>query len=195
MKIIRWIFVVLLLLLLGCQSFRSSLYKGNKGIEYARINAIVDFVNTYKTPQSYLKERDGNPFNVFVIVRRKDLEQDTYVINILPETQKISLFTSDSIGIVPSSPFPTKYLIKNKKLFLWKDENIPLTKNVLSVMDKFNILDSTNLNKGYNTITISSEDGLEGVDYYICENNIKHYKKIKTNIATGYYSLPKLNCK
>lgn len=196
MQINKITFVILTFLLTGCQSFKNSLFKGSKDIEYARVNAIIDFANTYKTSPRYLRERKIKPLQVFRIKRRKDIEQeDTYVINILPETQKISLMTGDSLGTVPKRFFPTKYLIKNKRLFLWKDGETPLTKDILSIMDKYNILDSTNLQKEYNTIIISNDDGLKGVDYYICKDNIKHYKKIKTNIAAGYYTPPKLNCK
>ncbi len=186
----------------NCTSYKSAMYKGEKGIEYARVNAITDFVNTYKTPRYYLKKREGKPFEVFVLIREKHLNKSTFVLSILPEYGDISLRVEDSLGKVPRSYFPNRYTIENEKLFLWNDSITPLQKDVLNVMDKYGVLDSVDVkrelgllpNDFEDTRVITFDDRLKSVNYFICKKNIEKYKKKITNKAFGYYDPPKLKC-
>src|SRR5690606_18321460 len=114
---------LLITILYNCSSYKRTFYKGDGDIEQARMNAITDFVSTYKTPRYYLKEREGKPFNVFWIpAQEHNTVTDRYIFPIFPDIQGyISLKFEDSLGKVPVSNFPNKYVIKEDKLFLWKD--------------------------------------------------------------------------
>src|SRR5699024_7967673 len=106
-------------MLYNCVSYKDQLLRGKGAIEQARMNVITDFINTYKTPRYYIKKRGGKPFDVFVFVREKQLNDDIYILSILPEYEDIDLRKEDSLGKVPRSYLPNKYEIKNDKLFLW----------------------------------------------------------------------------
>lgn len=198
---------IILVLLFGssfynCSIYKNQLFKGEGGIEQARMNVIIDFISTYKTPRNYLKEREGKPFDVFVLDRRKQSNEDLYVFTVLPEYQEITLNPEDDLGKVPKSYFPNKFVVEEDKLFLWHDSVTPLQKELLNVMDEFGALDSIDVKRELgllpddyeDTRTVIIDDGLKGVTYFICKDNIENYKKVVTNKAFGYYDPPKLKC-
>ncbi len=188
---------------INCSMSNTSFKNQNEEkIEKARENVVLDFIKIYKTPKKYLKKRNNQPFNVFWIFEDETNNQN-YIFDILPETQNyISLNIEDSIGKVPKSNFPNRFIQKNNKIFLWNDGLTPLSKDLLNVIKKYIILDSTNvkLKKGLlpdrflDDRLITTDDKLEGIHYYVCRNNTKHFRRIKTNIAVGYYTPPKLKC-
>lgn len=174
----------------------------NTSIDQARIKVISDFVHIYKTPNSYIKEREGKPFNVFRVFDN-DIQDHFYSFGISPNNNNhISLSIKDRLGKVPEGNFPNRYIIKEKKLFLWKDNITPLSKEVLDVIHQYGILDSIDVKRELgllpdnfeDTRLITTDDKLEGIDYYVCKRNISKYKSIKTNIAYGYYKPPRLKC-
>ena len=189
-------------ILYNCISYKSQLLKGKGDIDQVRTNVITDFVNTYKTPKYYRKKRDGKPFNVFILVRQKQLNNDLYVLSILPEIEDITFRSEDSLGKVPRSFFPNRFEVKKEKLFLWNDSITPLQKDILLVMDEYGVLDSTDVkrelgllpNNFEDTRLVTFDDRLESVNYFVCKDNIEKYKKKVTNKAFGYYDLPKLKC-
>lgn len=189
--------------LYGCvSSYKSQLFAGEGGIEQARMNAITDFANTYKTPRSYLKERGGKPFEVFWVLEKK-ITPNVYVFGVSPEIDgNITLSIKDSLGKVPNSFFPNNFEVKEERLFLWKDSTKPLRKDVLEVVDKFGVLDSVDVKRELGMLPIDFEDtrvvtidhSLKSVHYYICKNDIAKYKKVVTNKAIGFYEPPNLRC-
>lgn len=194
--------IMLIVMLCKCSSYKRTFYAGDGGIERGRMNAITDFVFTYKTPRYYLKERKGKPFNVFWISNQV---HDQYIFAIFPYSQGyLSLKVQDSLGKVPVSNFPNNYIIKGEKLFLWKDSLTPLNKEILNVIKKYGILDSTDVKKKLGVLSDDFEDtrmviidhrDKGGWHYYVCKKNIEKFKKVKTNIAIGYYQPPILTCK
>lgn len=194
--------LILSFTILNCVSYKNQLHKGEGGIEKARMNVITDFVNTYKTPRYYLKKRKGKSFNVFQLTKREQLNINLYIFSILPEDQKILLNVNDSLGKVPREYIPNRYIIKQKKLFLWNDGITPLQTEILKVLDDFGVLDSINIKIDLGMLPDDYEDTrimildhrLEGVDYYICIDKIEKFKKVVTNKALGYYDTPKLKC-
>ena len=194
--------LIICFVLCNCVGYRSQLHKGEGDREQAIRNVIIDFANTYQTPRSYLKERDGKPFNVFVIRKWDTPMDDLFVISVLPWQAEITLQIQDSLGKVPRDFFPNRYLEKNEKLFLWNDGTNPLNKELLAVMDRFEILDSIDVKMELGLLPEDYEDTrmaiiddkLKGVHYYLCKKNIEKYRKVKTNIALGYYDPPGLNC-
>src|SRR5690606_11838355 len=183
-------------------SYKRTFYEGNGDIEQARMNVISDFAHTYKTPNSYIKERKGKPFTIFRMFDN-EITEKFYVFGISPYNNNyISISIKDSLGKVPVSHFPNRYIIKENKLFLWRDNITPLSKEILNVIQEYGVLDSTDVKKVLGLLPddfederlITIDDKLKGVNYYVCKSNINKYKKVKTNIAFGYYKPPKLKC-
>jgi hypothetical protein len=198
---------ILLVLLLSaalnsCTSYKSQLFEGEGTVEQARMNAIIDFVNTYKTPWSYLKERDGKSFDIFWVYENEKIK-NLYVFNVSPEIdENITLSIEDSLGEIPNSYFPNKFEVKEDKLFLWKDNVTPLRKEILVAVDGFGVLDSVDIKRELGLLpddyvdkkVLTLDHSLKNTHYYICKNNIAEYKKVTTNKAFGYYDPPKLKC-
>lgn len=194
--------LVFTLIFLSCATYKNQLHVGIGDIEQARMNVVIDFVNTYKTPKRYLKRRQGKPFKVFSFVREKSLDNSTYLLSILPNIESISMRTEDKVGEIPRDYFPNKYIVKEGKLFLWNDGETPLQDDVLEAMNKFGVLDSTDIkmelgllpNDFEDTRMITIDDRLESYNYFICKNDISKFKKVVTYKAFGYYKTPKINC-
>src|SRR5690606_24220640 len=196
--------VLVAIFIISCATYKKELHHGEGTLEQARMNAIIDFANSsYKTPRKYLERRNGKPFDVFQVTERKIKKmQKHYVIGILPENDgHISLRPKDVIG-KPTDWFPTKFGEIDKKLFLWHDSLVPLSREVIEIIHTYGILDSISVKRDLGLLpedfeddrTISTDDKLKGVHYYFCKDDISKYKKVKTNIATGYYTPPKLDC-
>lgn len=125
------------------------------------------------------------------------------MFGISPENHNfISISIKDSLGKVPVSRFPNRYIIEDDKLFLWRDNITPLSKELLNVIQEYGVLDSTDLKKVLGLLPADFEDErliilddkLKGVDYYVCRSNINKFKKVKTIIAYGYCQPPRLKC-
>lgn len=188
------------ILLFSCVT-KNNFYEGDKSIEFAQLNAIEDFVNTYKTPYYYIKKRKGRPFDTFII-REWQFSDNLYTLTFIPTIQEISLSVEDSLGKVPRTYFPNRYVEKKGKLFLWNDGITLLQKDILEIMDKYKILDSIDVKKELGLLpkdysderVLIMDSRLKAVNYYICKSNIRKYKKVITNKAVGYYEPPKLEC-
>lgn len=196
------VLVITIILLSSCVTYKNKLYIGAGDIEQARMNVIVDFVHTYKTPKRYLKERQGEPFNVFSFIIEKSLDKSIYLFSILPNNKNISMIIDDKVGEIPRSYFPNRYIVVEGKLFLWNDGKTSLQKDVLEIMSDFGVLDSTDVKKELGLLPVDFEDTrmiiiddrLEAYNYFICKNNISNYKKVVTWKAYSYYKHPKLKC-
>ncbi len=112
---------------------------------------------------------------------------DLVVVNIFGSDFK-NRYTTDDITD-RNSEIPSKYFVIKDKLFIWNDNNTSLNEKSIEVLKKYEVItdgerDSMNI----------IDDAKKGTDYYFCKKNLKKYKKITTNIATGYYEVPKINC-
>lgn len=77
--------------------------------------------------------------------------------------------------------------------FFWWDDNYPLTEETLAVFKEYDILTEV-MERGW--IPDSSiDDAKKGAHYYFCRKDAFRYKRVVTNITTGYYEPPKLKCK
>ncbi len=82
---------------------------------------------------------------------------------------------------------PTAYMEKSGKLFLWNNENIPLTQDMIDVLIRYNrtITD-------YEPWELIIDDGKQVV-YYFCKSNYrKHTKRFRRRI---WENVPCLRCK
>lgn len=194
--------IVALFFLSNCASNKFKFDSGKNDIEGARINAINHFNETYYTPEEYILRRNGKPFDIFWI-RIDTSINDKYVFSFSPMNQNyIALRTNDTLGRVPDSYFPNRFKEKENKLFIWKDNTTPLQKDILNVLTKYDVLDSTDIKLDLGILPPDFEDkrmyqldhNLKSVDYYICRDNMLRYKTKITSVAVGYYRAPKLKC-
>jgi hypothetical protein len=176
MKNFLQIVFIILLLLQGCATWKTSL-SPQGDYDSAIKNAISDFSNTTSL------FREDRTFSVGI----KNLNNGIIGISILGNVNKF-IITEDG----KSSRLPTKYLEYKGKLFYWYDESYPLNKDIIDKLDKCNLIDSV---KSIAFAKLINDDAKKGMDYYFCKNNLLKYKKIKTNQAIGYYEPPKLDCK
>lgn len=188
--------------IISCVSFNDKLLTGKGNVNKARKNVIIDFANTFKTPRNYLKERQGKPFDVFWVYKKKS-KKNLFIFMITPETGgHISLGIKDELGKVPVSYFPNNFEVKEEKLFLWKDSLKPLRKNVLDIVENFGVLDSTDVKRELGLLPdnfkddrfVSIDHKIKSVYYYVCKNNIKKYIKVISNKAIFKYRPPIINC-
>ena len=199
------VLLLLSLLLYNCSSYNNVFFMSNGDIEEARINVINDFVNNnhYQTPQYYLDKREGKAFNVFWIIDENIEDEEVYAFAVFPENNGyLSLNIEDSLGEVPKTSFPNNYMQKGEMLFIWNDSTTPLSQDVLNILNNYHILDSVNVKIALGLLSKDYEDdrmvvmdnNLKSVHYYICQSNMKRYKKVVTDKALGYYKRPNLRC-
>jgi len=112
----------------------------------------------------------------------------------------VSILPMEDIFFLPPEPkvgnknFPNKFLEKEGKLFYWYDSEYYLTQQAINIFIKYNLIQFDETNQIiYPELAI--DDKQKGVDYFFCRQDLKIYKKVKTNIGIGYYPPPKLKCK
>lgn len=82
----------------------------------------------------------------------------------------------------------------NNSLFYWHDKEHIATDEEILILQKYNLLAEDTLENLVYVYDSPIDDEKKGLDIFFCKNNHNIYKKVKTNIATGYYTPPKLDC-
>lgn len=180
-NIIIPISILLMLLFTNCSMWKQSMITEGD-INDAINNAITDFSHTSK-----LYKQD----TVF------DIEitsvDNMLVIGIIGTTNKLFVKSNNKIGTNSDPTFPTNFVIKNSRLFLWYDPNKTISQELRSVLIKYNHLDSVWM-KEYDIPPYVIDDGKQGVIYYFCKKNLSIYKKTGSNTIKRHYKTPKLDC-
>ncbi|MEZ0007099.1 hypothetical protein ABH942_002477 [Flavobacterium sp. 28YEA47A] len=161
----------------GCNSYKTSLISyGN--YEDAIQNTIIDFSNTS------LFEK-GKVFKLHF----ESLNNDLYHIMIIESFDNKYLYSKEKK--IEENKLPSRCFELNNKLFIWWDDNYTIDKEVFSKLEKYSMLEDDK--GGWITFLESSiDDKKKGVDYFICKNNLKIYKRIITRI--GNIPIPVLEC-
>ena len=191
---------LLWLLLTDCYSQEKYIPQSTNFAEFAIYEAITDFADNCR-----LFKQDSI-FYVYVedTSRYVTLQRDQgtlkwvcdsvytniLVVEILGEKDKIGYYPNAVVG--SKGKLPSRYVIVKGKLFYWWDRDYPLTEEMLSVLKKYNVLTDMIYDGMLPEFLI--DDAQKGAHYYFCRNNLSKYKRVVTNIATGYYRPPKLNC-
>lgn len=168
-------------IMLSCSSFRNDLVKtgGRNGVIH---NAIIDFSNTTR-----LFKRD----TFFSITTGED--NKILIARIGKNGAKILLTRNAKIG-ARNNQIPTRFIEKKGKLFLWWDDDYPLTQEALDIYKKYNLLQDDR--GGIITVPdFTNDDAQKAAHYYFCKNDLTRYKKVITNIGLGYYDPPSVECK
>ena len=171
-------------------------------IDSIRYQAMVNLSKSYKASNKFYRKFKNEKL-IFFRVYEYNVYNEYYTLSISHQINRIPLRKEDSIGKVPKTFFPNNYLIIGDKVFLWRDDVKPLNVEILNLLEDYGLLNSINsnyeseiiLNEEYDEKNlIIVDDKLKGFHYYFCKNNINKYRKVKTNIAVGYYAPPKINC-
>lgn len=171
---------LLVLFIPSCKSFKANLLeKGNK--EDLIKNAILDFSETEKMYRKY---------QVFRI--ETQLDDDKFsAISINRNNIKILMTSEVKIGV--KGKVPSKFFELGDKLFIWYDDEYPLSKDALEVFKKYDLLQSDE----DGTIQFPDfviDDSQKAVHYYFCPDDFTNYVKKITSIGLGYYNPPILRC-
>ena len=194
------ILLLLWLLLTDCYSQEKYIPQSTNFAEFAIYEAITDFADNCR-----LFKQDS-VFNVhvedtsrYVTLQRHQgilkwvcdsVYTNILVIEILGKRDKIGYYPNAVVG--SKGKLPSKYVIVKGKLFYWRDRDYPLTEEMLSVLKKYKVL--TDMIYDGMLPEYSINDAQKGASYYFCRNDLSKYKRVVTNIATEYYSPPKLKC-
>jgi hypothetical protein len=186
------------LLLASCGSFKKELFQTG-GKEEAVKNAILDFSNT-----SSLYKKDTvfsvsfqDPLYRMVLEKVDDgnskwIEDKAYegIIGVNVSADNNKIFFPEDAKIGSKGKLPSRYIEKDGKLFYWWDDNYPLKKETLTILNKYNILEPDKIS----ALDFSINDAQKGVHYFFCKDELSVYKKITTNKAIGYYDIPNIKC-
>ena len=203
MKAQKIIYLSVFLLMFGCSSLKKSMITTSENLQETAIhNAILDFstnCNLFKKDSVFSVNFSDSVFNKGIFVR---VDERSYKDGRTHEWKRGSLYdgiVSVEIGVnvnyqyyyseETKTKLPSRYIIKNGKLFYWWDNNYPVTEEMITILWRYNLL-QTDLIIPEFTI----DDSLKGADYYFCKNNLSKYKRVITNIGLGYYKPPKLKC-
>lgn len=197
MKTRRYVFLMIAVFIVSSCAVWKKTLSASGDIDVAINNSITDFINTSK-----LFKVDS----VFAIVIT-DME-DRYIVGIGGAVNKIYPYIRDTIG-AKNNLFPTKYFIREGKLFYWNDPKQEITQEVIDVLSKYNAIDLAWRDREYNiplNITDGEygeniyippmviDDAQKGIVYYICKSDFTIYKKTGFNTILRHYKQPKFRC-
>ncbi len=180
-KIEFYFMLILFLIFQSCKFHQPIISKNidqNSFIEYA----ITDFV---KTDTLFCND------SVFS-VSLDNVNNKLLVVSILVRRHKFYPGPYNKIGTSYGN-LPTDYLVKEDKLFHWYDSTKCLTKDLVKVLNKYNRIDSLNVNSLVSLIMVTG--GEKSTDYYFCKCNKYKFKKNISSVAVGWYKPPRLRCR
>ena len=146
-------------------------------------NSIVDFTNTSKLSKNH-------------IVFSLDLESsksDAIGISIFGRSNKLYPTPNNTIGTNRGS-FPTRFIEMDGKLFYWNDSSSFVNMELLSILSKYDHIDSTNVNGIVTYPEGGKDERQKAAVYFFCKENPIEYKKMETNAAFEYIELPLMKC-
>lgn len=192
-----------LLLFEGCGTFKKGFVQIGGKEEVAQ-NAILDFSNTSKLykKDTVFSVRVHNPlFNMILEDTADGNEkwvqgepfQEIVAVSIGANYNKILIEENVKVG-EKGVKMPTRYIERDGKLFYWRDNNYPLTQEMLAVLKRYNLLVKNDMDGIIEFYDFEVNDAQKGVDYFFCEKDLTKFKKRTTNKGIGYYEPPSLEC-
>lgn len=175
------LFLLLFAILVSC-THNLKVESKELDIDNLLMNSINDFSNINR-----LVKFDS----VFIVSVEKDESNNLLVISISSPGSK--LLHGDEPLVGTFGKLPSGFIILNSKLFYWRNERDPLSKEALDAYKSYDILQYDEGGR----ITLGDVDldgSKKGAHYYYCDANRRVSKRVITNIAAGYYVPPKLNC-
>ncbi len=188
MKKIKYILFLILIFIMSCSVKEKLEIKNTGDLNDAITNVIIDFSKTGKSSK-----------NNFYYVSQYKNSKNLYCFNV-SNTSKIYLHLKDSIG-VKTKYFPTQFKEINKRLYIWEDSTVVISKQMLDRLQKYNVLDSTfyKIQKGLlpksTEVYFTSNELKKSFTYYVCKTNISKFVKIYTNRVSPISKYPEVDCK
>jgi len=203
MEVQKILYLSALLLIFGCSSLKKSMIATGENLQETAIhNAILDFstnCNLFKKDSVFSVNFRDSVFHKAILER---VDEKNYKDGRTHEWKRGSLYDGIvAVGILAfpgyqyyyseetKAKLPSRYIIKDGKLFYWSDDNYPITEEMIAVLRRYNLLQTDLIIPEYGT-----DDSKKGADYYFCKNNLSKYKRLVTNIGFGNYKLPKIDC-
>ena len=83
----------------------------------------------------------------------------------------------------------------NNSLFIqgWKSKNFN-ARHSITLLKKYGVL-LEDADENFFSYNVEVDDTRKELAIYFCKNNKSIFKKVKSNIAVGYYDIPKLKCR
>lgn len=204
MRIQQLIYLLALLLMFSCSSPKGTMNSAGGNIKKIAIhNAISDFstnCSLFKEDSVFSVNFKDSVFHEGTFIR---VDERNYKDGRTHEWKRGTLYggvVSVEINATLDYQFyysektkeklPSRYIIREGKLFFWWDDNYPVTEEIIAIFWKYNILQKYSIIPEY-----TIDDSKKGANYYFCKNDLSKYKRIITNIGIGYYKPPKLKCK
>lgn len=184
MKIIKFL---VFFFICSCGSNKNSQLFEKGGKNEAIQNAITDFAKTERN-------RKNMTYNILEVS-----ESDELYCFIIGESPKIYPIPNDTVGAT-SEYFPTRFKEIKKRLYIWEDTTVVITKEIIQKLHEYKVVDSTiyKIKTGELSVEdsplLTSNDSQKDAFYYICKENISKYKKIKTNRVMPVEKYPKVDC-
>ena len=179
--------ILVLFFICSCSGNRNSQLFEKGGKNEAIQNAITDFA-----------KNEINKKNMAYRVLEVSESDELYCF-IIGESPQIYPIPNDTIGAT-SEYFPTHFKEINKRLYIWEDTTAVITKEIIQNLHKYKIVDSTiyKIKTGELSVEdspiLKTNDSKKEAYYYICKENIKKYKKIRTNRILAVEDYPKVDC-
>jgi hypothetical protein len=194
-------FPVLVILLVGCKSPKE-MQKPN-GVPTDPIGlAISDFMKTraFKKKDSVYSVAFRDTLFRMVLTKLDNGNAEWIpgklydgIIAVRISASNYQFLLADEAKVGSKGKLPSKFIVKNGKLFYWWDNNYPLTQEMLDILKKYDLFQDNQ--GGLITIPINrTDDSQKGSHYYFCREDLSKFKRIVTNIGMGYYDPPNLNC-
>ncbi|WP_339625035.1 hypothetical protein [uncultured Winogradskyella sp.] len=187
--------ISVLLIVVNCSSKKQSM-KDSHSIDSTIDKTILDFSKTDDLFKGY---------TVFEITQREvlqhvkgNIDSTKYrLVNGRPHQSLIQVIVKVSdlhieatlaseIG-TKSKIIPSRYHIKDNKLFYWWDSNFEVTQDTFDTLTSFGVINTQEK-------TIESNEGQKGVNYYFCSNNTEKFIKLESNEALSSYNTSPLFC-
>lgn len=198
----NYFFLLTVTLVTGCISLKKELSQSG-GRRAAIQNAILDFSNAsrlYKKDSVFHVSFQDTLYRMTL----NKLDDRNYqwvngqsyneIVTVSIGTDYNQFLLTENTKVGSKGELPSRFIEKDGKLFYWWDDNYLLTKEALSVYEKYDLLQDDE--GGVITFPdFTVNDAQKGAHYYFCRNDLSKYKKVITNKGIGYYDPPKLNCK
>ncbi|WP_296312612.1 hypothetical protein [Winogradskyella sp. UBA3174] len=187
------ILITALVFQLSCSSQKQDI-KSSNGSDSAIESTITDF---FETSDLY---KDNKVFGLtkqdVLHYVKGDVNKDDYrLINNLPHQSLINISIrvnslslsediTSKIGTI-STTLPSRYIIKDKKLFYWWDSGYAFTQETYDTFKDFGII-------GGNT---NAEQSQKGINYYFCSSDLTKFIKLKLNEDISNLETSPIFCK
>jgi len=180
----------------ACYSTKSIEHQEKEYIKERAINeAILDFSQNcrlFKRDSVFSVSYEDTVYSLIIERTNKQSLQwaldkiydDLVAVNIIAFADYKFYFSHETI-----EKLPTRYIIIDRKLFYWWDENYPVNDEIIEVLRKYNLLQVE-----LSVPDFSTNGYQKGADYYFCKNNLSKYKRVITKTGFGYYKPPNLKC-